>query len=172
MAEGKTKVKESSVVSKTVFVQNPQFDVLQGVEQRKYVSKSTGHTRWMVPVTEESFRKFTPEMKKCVTIVSDVQKVDGDKVTTLKNVAFVHVNDKMNLSGKVQFGVYPWSKNGLKGFFNCAADEKTEKVYETKQKIADYSAKCEAFKDAFEAGAISEEEYRTFCEMAKSEILK
>ncbi|MBQ4246092.1 MAG: hypothetical protein II733_02945 [Succinivibrio sp.] len=170
--ESKGKVKESSVVSKTVFVKNPEFEVLKGVEQRDYVSKSTKRTRWMVPVTEEAFRKFTPEMKKCVTIISDVQQVVGDEVKTLKAVAFVHVNDKQNLSGKVQFGVYPWSKNGLKGFFNVAADEKTEKIYETKQKIADYTAKCEAFKDALEAGAISDEEYRTFCELAKSEILK
>lgn len=94
----------AAAVSKTVFIENPKFDVDTSVPQEPYNSK-IGIKRWMIAL--KPGQKLTPDMEKCVT------RRDGR--------VYVHVNLYKNESGKVQFGRLGQSESY--GFFNVAATE-------------------------------------------------
>jgi hypothetical protein len=149
------KVKKSvSVVSKTAFVQNPQFDLDPKVPAIKYVSSTTRRDRWMVALTEASAKKLSSEQK--------------NKFCTIENGhCYVHI-DNENISGKVQFGILPWSDKGLQGFFNVKADEETQKKHDAEVNKKEFSEKVAVLKEMLEAGDIDEQEFKAM----KADLLK
>lgn len=166
------KVKETSVVSHTNFVKNPEFEVLTGVEQIHYVSSATRKPRVMVPVTPEAVKKFTPEMKKIVSVRDNVEYFDGKKKSIINGVTFVHINgEKPNLSGKVAYGILP-GYDTLKGFYNVKADEITNRRYNTEQALAEYRKDCQVYEEMKASGALTDKEFQDFCAIAKEKMLK
>lgn len=150
----KVKKSDVSVVSKTAFVKNPQFDVDTQVEQIKYNSATTKRPRWMVALTEASAKKLTAEQKQTYCTVENGH-------------TYVHV-DHQNISGKVQFGTLPWSDKGLLGFFNVKADTETLKKYNADKALVTCKEQISAIDDLLKADIISKEEYAN----QKAEILQ
>lgn len=143
-----------SVVSKTQFVRNPQFDLDPKVEQIKYNSATTKRPRWMVALTEDSAKKLTADQKS--------------KYCTVENGhCYVHV-DHENLSGKVQFGILPWSDKGLQGFFNVKADEETQKKHDNAIAKQECKEALQKLQELVDDELITEEDFAA----QKAEILR
>lgn len=143
-----------SVVSKVNYKPNDKFDIdLADEGNHSYISSTTRKERWMYALTPESAKKLTEDQRKICTLI-------GKKT-------YVHT-DYENVSGRVQYGVLPWSTSGLIGFFNVKASEEQQRKHDAEVNKKDFAEKVAVLKEMLKDGDIDESEFRA----AKADLLK